>query len=129
MAQGSGASSSLSVRRSSQSGTLAMTLAWQVLYTQSCTQPYFFVGAVIDLTNMVALNVIDIRIEKTLVSGGAWVVHDQLQYVGVQPVTHPACNIGGLVDTYGVRISARQTVGALISLDCEFYDAKRLGFP
>jgi hypothetical protein len=116
--------------RSTQSGTKAMTAAWQVLYTQSCTQPYLFGGAVIDLTNMVAGDTINIRIRKVVLSGGAWIAHDQMSYSDAQKATQLTCQIAGILDVYGVEISAQQTAmgAALISLDCEFFDAKRLGF-
>lgn len=117
----------LSLKRSSQSGTFVMTAAWQVVYQESCAQPYLFGGAEIDLTNMLALDVISVRIEKVLVPGGAWVVHDLETYVGVQPAAHMAVGISGMVDVYGIRISMQQTVGGLRNIDCEFTDAKRLG--
>jgi hypothetical protein len=104
-----------------------MTVAWQTLYEESCSQAYFFSSATIDLTNMIAGNTIQVRIEKVVVSGGAWVVHDLMSYNDAQPANHPICSISGIADVYGIRISARQTAGALISCDCQFFDAKRLG--
>lgn len=127
MAQGSGMPSYLSIKLSSQSGTKAMAVAWTTLYEESCSQAFFFSSASIDLTNMIAGNTIQIKIEKVLVSGGAYVVHDQQTYNDAQPANHPICSIGGIPDVYGIKISARQTAGALINCDCQFFDAKRLG--
>lgn len=121
-------------RRSQQSGAKAMTAAWQVVYTENESTsliPYFFLGAEIDLTPMVAGDSIDIRVRKIVVANGAWRMHDQVTYTDAQPVNHPSRHISGIPDVYGVEVSMRQTaVGvALQSLDCEFYDAKRLGLP
>jgi len=102
-----------------------MTAAWQVVYTSSSPYAYLFASAEIDLTNMVALDVIDIRARKIIVAGGAWVVASQLSYTGVQPVNHKTVRIGPFLDVNGVEISMRQTVGALVNIDCEFMDARR----
>lgn len=130
MAQGSGMPSLLSFKRSSQSGTYAMTAAWQTVYAESCTQPYLFAGGHIDLTNMAAGDIINVRIQKVIAPGGAWVSHDQMAYNGAQPAIHPAIDIASVPDVYGVRIQMQQTAVAvaLLNIDCEFYDAKRLGF-
>jgi hypothetical protein len=127
MAQGSGMPSYLSIKLSSQSGTKAMAAAWTTLYEESCSQAFLFSGATISLANMLAGDTIDIKIEKVLVSGGAYVLHDLMPYNDAQPANHPSCSISGIPSVYGIKISARQTAGALINCDCEFYDAKRLG--
>ena len=130
MATVSGMPPMLRVKRSAQSGAKAMTAAYSVVYTEntaSSALAYFFIGAEINLSPMVALDVIDIRIRKIVVLGGAWVNHDEKNYVGVQPTGHPSRHISALPDVYGVEISMRQTVGALLSIETEFYDAKRLG--
>lgn len=127
MATGSGMPALLNLKRSSQSGTKTMTAAWQVVYAESCSQPYLFAGAIIDLTNMQAGDTINIRIEKVIVSGGSWVLHDYMAYADAQPATHPAVIISGIPDVYGVRVSIQQTAGVLRNIDCEFNDAKRLG--
>ncbi|MBA7558433.1 hypothetical protein ES708_00036 [subsurface metagenome] len=60
-------------------------------------------------------------------AGGAWVLHDQIDYNGAQPANHPIVSIGGIPDVFGVQVSMRQTAGALRSIECEFYVAKILG--
>jgi hypothetical protein len=117
----------LRLKRSAQSGTKAMTVAWQVIYFESSTMAYFFSGAEIDLSNMQAGDVIDVRIRKQIVSAGALVVHDQKQYLNAQPVTHPSMHISAIPDVYGVEIAMEQTAGVLRNVDTEFYDAKRIG--
>lgn len=130
MAQGSGMPSLLSFKRSSQSGTYAMTAAWQTVYAESCTQPYLFQSGHIDLTNMAAGDTINIRVQKMLASGGAWIMHDQMAYNNAQPALHVVASIASLSDVYGVRIQMQQTAVAVafLNIDCEFFDAKRLGF-
>lgn len=120
----------LSLGRSSQSGAKTMTAAWQVLFTDNTTSSaiaFLFGSAEIDLTNMQAGDVINIRVRKTLVPGGAWVLHDQMSYSGAQPATHPSAHIGGLLNVYGVEISAQQVGGVLRTINTDFYLAKRLG--
>lgn len=123
---------SLSFKRSAQSGSKVMTAAWQVVYTEntsSSTLAYLFAGAEINLSPMAAGDTINVRIRKILVPGGAWVNHDQIAYAGAQPVTHPSVHINPLPDVYGVEISMQQTAVAvaLLTIETEFYDAKRLG--
>jgi len=113
--------------RSAQSGSKAMTAVYTVVYTESSVMAYMFASAVIDLSTMAAGDIIDIRIRKILVSGGAWVPHGALNYIGAMPAGHQTVFISPIPDTYGVEISMRQTLGVLKSCDVEIYDAKRLG--
>lgn len=119
----------LSLRRSGQSGTKAMTIAWTVIYSDlsSSNIAYLFGGARINLSTMLAGDAIDIRVRKVVLPGGAWVLHDQMSYEDVQPTNHPSVAIGAIPDVYGVEISMRQTAGALITVETEFYAAKVLG--
>lgn len=119
----------LSMRRSGQSGTKAMAAAWTVVYSDqsSSTIAYLFSGARINLSTMQAGDHIDIRIRKIVLSGGAWVNHDELGYDNAQPANHPSVAISSIPDVYGVEIAARQTAGVLRTLEMEFYAAKILG--
>ena len=117
----------LRLRRSAQSASNAMAADWAVVYTESSVMAYIFAGAMYDLTTMALLDTIDVRVRKVIVSGGAWVVHDQTQYNDAQPVGHLAVNIGPIADVFGVEISMRQTAGTLRTIPCEFFDAMRLG--
>lgn len=119
----------LSLRRSAQSGTKAMTAAWQVVYTDvsSSNIAYLFSGARINLSTMQAGDHIDIRVRKIVLSGGAWVNHDQLGYDDAQPTDHPSVAIGSIPDIFGVEIAARQVSGVLRTIETEFYAAKILG--
>ena len=119
----------LSLRRSGQSGTKAMTIAWTVIYSDlsSSNIAYLFGGARINLSTMLAGDHIDIRVRKIVLSAGAWVLHDQLEYEDAQPANHPSVAIGAIPDVYGMEISMRQTAGALITVETEFYVAKVLG--
>jgi hypothetical protein len=119
----------LSLRRSGQSGTKAMAAAWTVVYTDlsSSNIAYLFGGARINLSTMQAGDHIDIRIRKIVLSGGAWVNHDQLGYDDAQPADHPSVAIASIPDVYGVEIAMRQTAGTLRTLETEFYAAKVLG--
>lgn len=119
----------LALRRSGQSGTKAMTAAWAVIYTDVSASniAYLFGGARINLSTMQAGDHIDIRVRKVVVSGGAWVNHDQLGYDDAQPATHPSIAISAIPDVFGMEIAMRQTVGALRTVETEFYAAKVLG--
>jgi len=119
----------LSLRRSGQSGTKAMAAAWTVVYTDlsSSTIAYLFGGARINLSTMQAGDHIDIRVRKIVISGGNWVLHDQLGYDDAQPANHPSVAIGSIPDVFGVEIAMRQTLGTLRTVECEFYAAKILG--
>ena len=130
MAIVSGMPPMLRLKRSAQSGAKTMTAAYSVVYTENTTSSalaYIFGGAEVNLSPMLAADDIDIRIRKILVPGGAWVNHDEKNYIGVQPTAHPSRHISALPDVYGVEISMRQTAGVLLSIETEFYDAKRLG--
>ena len=119
----------LSLRRSGQSGIKAMQPNWGVIYTDrsSSTLAYLFGGARINLSNMQAGDQIDIRVRKTVIPGGEWVLHDQLSYEDVQPTNHPSVAIGAIPDTYGVEIAMQQGGGVLTTVEAEFYAAKILG--
>lgn len=121
----------LRLKRSAQSGSKAMTATYEVIYTDSSSSgiAYIFAGAEFDLSNMAAGDVIAVRFRKVVILGGGWVNHDEFAYTGVQPAGHPSKHIGPIPDVYGVEISMCQTAGTLISVPCEFYEAKRLGMP
>lgn len=127
MAIAGSASPMLRIRRSTQSGSKTMTAAYVAVYTESSTQPFIFGGAVIDLSTMIAGDIINIRVRKRLASGAAWVIVDEVTYTGAQPTGHPSVYIQGLANFYGVEISMRQTAGALRTVTGEFSDAKRIG--
>jgi len=119
----------LSLKRSGQSGSKAMAAAWTVVYTDlsSSAMAYLFGGAKINLSPMQAGDHIDIRVRKIVISGGAWVLHDQIGYDNAQPVNHPSVSIAAVPDVFGIEVSMRQTVGALRTIETEFYVAKVLG--
>lgn len=117
----------LRLKRSAQSGSKAMTAAYIAVYTESSIMAYIFAGAMFDLSTMEAGDIIDILVEKVVVSDGAWVSHDHMNYVGAMPAGHLTVHIAPIPDVYGVRISARQVLGTLRTLPCEFFDAMRLG--
>lgn len=119
----------LALRRSAQSGVKVMTAAWAVVFTDLSTSTiaYLFGGAKINLSPMQAGDHIDIRVRKIVVSGGAWVNHDELGYDDAQPADHPSVSISSIPDVYGTEISMRQTAGVLRTIECEFYAAKILG--
>lgn len=117
----------LRLKRSAQSAAMAMAADWTVVYTESSIMAYIFAGAEIDLSTMAAGDVIDIRVRKVLVSGGAWVNHDLVNYIGAMPVGHVTAHINPIPDVFGIDISMRQTGGVLRTIPCEFFDAVRLG--
>ncbi len=117
----------LRLKRSAQSGAKVMTVVFSVVYQESSTLAYIFAGAEIDLSPMILGDSIDIRIRKQLTPTGAFVVHDQVNYLGPMPATHQTAHIGPIPDVYGIEISMQQTLGALHNIDCEFFDAKRVG--
>jgi hypothetical protein len=95
MAQGSGMPAFLSVKRSAQSGTKVMTAAWATVYEENCTQPYYFSSGHISLALMAAGDTINIRIQKVVISGGAWILHDQMAYTGAHPPDLRHCRHAG----------------------------------
>jgi len=127
MAQMFGMPPVLRLKRSAQSGSKAMAAAWTVVFTESCPMAYIFAGGEINLSPMQAGDVIDIRVRKQVLSGGALTPHDQKTYSDAQPATHPSIHINAIPDVHGVEIAMRQTAGVLRSIETEFYDAKRLG--
>lgn len=129
MATGSSSPPMLRLKRSTQSGSVAMAAAaaWVVAYTESCPMAYLFAGAEIDLSTMVAGDSIDIRVRKQVVSAGGWVVHDQTNYLNAPPATHVTVHINPIPDVFGIEICARQNVGALKTLIGEYYSAVRIG--
>jgi len=129
MAGGTSVPPMLAMRRSAQSGSKAMTAAYAAVYTDlsSSTIAYLFAGARINLSPMQAGDIINIRVRKIVVAGGAWVLHDQLNYQNAQPANHPSVDIRGIPDVYGIEISMQQTAGVLRTIETEFYAAKILG--
>jgi len=127
MVSGTGMPPMLNLKRSSQSGSKGMTALAVAVYSESCAQPYLFSGAHIDLSTMAGVDSITITIQKQLSASGGYVNHDQMVYTGPQPSSHPSIYIPSIPDVYGVRITMQQTAGVLRTINCEFYDAKRLG--
>ena len=119
----------LRLMRSTRSGTKAMTAAYAAVYSEASTMAYIFSGAEIDLSNMAAGDVIDVRVRKIVVPGGAWVNHDTVNYAGAMPAGHVTAHINPIPDIYGVEVSMRQTGGVLRNVDTEFFDAKKIGLP
>jgi len=106
-----------------------MAAAYASVYSDvsSSAIAYLFGGAKINLAPMQAGDHIDIRVRKRVVSGGAWVNHDELGYDDAQPANHPSVSIPAIPDVYGTEISARQVAGVLRTIEMEFYAAKILG--
>ena len=129
MAGGTSVPPLLSMRRSGQSGTKAMAVAWTVVFSDlsSTNIAYLFSGSRINLSTMVAGDHIDIRVRKIVLSGGSLVLHDQLGYDDAQPANHPSVNIGSIPDVFGIEIAMRQTLGTLLTIETEFYVSKVLG--
>ncbi len=127
MAYGTSVSPMLRIKRSTQSGSKAMANAYAAVYSESSSQPWIFGGAVIDLSNMVAGDIVNVRLRKTMAAGGAWIILDELTYLNAQPAGHPCLYIEGMANLYGLEISMRQTAGVLLAINTEFYDAKRVG--
>lgn len=129
MAHGSGASSSLSLGRSAQSGNYTMTAAWQAVFSDSSSMPWIFYGGVIDLTNMADGDVIAVRVRKTIALGGAWILVSQLKYANLQPVGKKLVNVSAITDVYGLEISMWQPLVAAnyLVIATEWFPAKRPG--
>lgn len=102
-----------------------MTAAWASIYSSSSTYAYMFSQGSIDLTNMVAGDIVEVRVSKQVDPAGTLIVHDQKQFFGVQPVERKQFKIGPILDVYGLSIDIRQTVGGLKTFYCEFMDAHR----
>ena len=117
----------LELRRSTQSDSFTMTAAWQTVYTESASCAFIFGGANIDLTNMAAGDVVDIRVRYTLLLGGTATNDDVFTFNGVQPANNKVTHVGVNCTVYGVDVSMRQTAGTLRDIYAEFYDAKRRG--
>lgn len=127
MAGGSSVSPMLKIRRSTQSGSKALTAAYASVYTESSSQAFIFASAIIDLSGMQAGDVVDIKVSKKSSLGGAWQIVDELSYADEQPSSHSAVLIGSLIGIYEIEIAMRQTAGVLLTVSTEFFDAKRMG--
>jgi hypothetical protein len=117
----------LRLKRSAQSGAKALTAAYQAIYSGSSVMAYLFAGANIDLSPLQAGDIVDIRVRKQLVSGGALENQSEMNYVGPMPAGAVIVHISPIPDVYGVEIAIRQTAGTLRTVDTEYYDAMRLG--
>jgi len=115
----------LRMRRSPQSAVYTMTAAWQIVYTQAQAFAWLFGQSKINLTNMIAGDHIDIRVSSRDVAGGPYIVQDVFDYDDAQPTNKMKITIGAIIDTFGVLIEMQQTAGALITCNCEFFDARR----
>jgi len=115
----------LRLSRSPQSANYTMTAAWQTIYQQTQAYAWIFTSGKINLSNMVAADHIDIRVSTRQVSAGTWIIEDLMDFDDAQPANKQKITIGSIIDTFGVRVEIRQTVGALIQCYCEFSDAIR----
>ena len=115
----------LRLARSTQSGNYTMTAAWQTVYSRSQIYAFMFASAKIDLTNMLAADHVEIRVSTRHTSGGAYIIEQLQSYDNAQPVNKAKITIGSIMDTFGVLIEMRQTIGALIVVYGEFYDTVR----
>ena len=126
MATSFSVSPSLRLRRSAQSGNYTMTVAWQTVYTQVQAFAWMFGSGRLDLTNMIAAaDHIEVRVSSRNIAAGPYIIEDLMDFDGVQPTSKPKVTIGSFIDTFGVLIEMRQTVGALIIVYCEFNEALR----
>lgn len=115
----------LRLRLDPQSGNKIMAAAWTSVYSSSSLYAYMLGQSSIDLTNMAAGDIIDVRITKQLDPNGVPVTHDEKQFFGVQSTGRKQFKIGPILDVYGLSIDMRQTAGTLRTLYCEFMVAKR----
>jgi len=117
----------LRLHRSPQSGNYTMTAGWQTVFAQNQNYAWMFASGKIDLSNMVAGDSIEIRVQTRNTQGGAFAVHDLFDYDDAQPVNKQKVTISSVIDTFGVIVEMRQTAVAvaLIQCYCEFYDAIR----
>lgn len=115
----------LKLRLSPQSGNKAMTVAWSSVYTYSSNYAYMLAQSSIDLTNMVAGDIVDVRITKLIDPSGTPGVPDEKQFFGVQPAERKQFKIGPILNVYGLTIDMRQPAGALKTFYCEFMVAMR----
>lgn len=128
MATGYGATPALRLKRSSQSGSKAMTAVWQTIYEESSNDAFLFWAGLVDLTNLQAGDTLNIKFSKKVGPDENYIVFDQTSYSGDEiPTEHKSIKIGHIPNTYGVKIELQQSAGVLRDLYCEFYDAKRLG--
>ncbi len=114
------------VARYPASGTFTMTGGEDILFTQSDTVPFLFLGGNINLMNLAVGDTVVIKIYLKQVSGGVFrQVSDNVvnTYSGVQlPIIKM---IEGFWNTYGVQISCTQSAGVNRDLIVEFYDGRR----
>lgn len=117
----------LRLKRSSQSGQKVMAADWTTVYEETSLHAFFFAGARIDLSPMVAGDVVELRIQAILVEDGSLTTIDTITYTGARPSGRSLATAGYLANIYGVEVQMRQTAGVGLTLMCEFYDAKRIG--
>ncbi len=117
----------LRTKRSTQSGAKVLTAVYAAAYSDLSAQAWAFMGGYVDLSQMQAGDVVNIRTRLTLANGGGMVVEDVKTYADAQPAGHLIIKIEPVANVYGLDISLQQTAGAFRTLLCEFFDAKRLG--
>lgn len=129
MAHSSGAPMTLTLSRSAQSGIYTLTANWQAVFSDSCAQPWIFYGGYINLTNMVDGDVVEVRVLKTMASGGTAAVASQISYSGLQPVGRKLVPVSSIIDVYGIEVDVRQTLvfANYITIATEWFPAKRPG--
>ena len=115
----------LRVKRSSQCGNYTMTVAWQTVFAQNHLYAWMFASGKVNLSNMILGDHIEIRVSTRDTLAGGFIVQDLFDYDDAQPTNKQKVVIGSILDTFGVLVEMRQTVGALIQCYCEFYDATR----
>jgi len=118
-------SPNLRLKRSSQSGNRTMTVAWQTVYQQTELFAFMFASGRFDLTNMVAGDHIEIQYHTRHENNGDWIIEDLFDYDDAQPTNKQKVSLGAIIDTFGVRIQMRQTVGVLKDVFVDLYDATR----
>ena len=118
----------LRLQESTQSGDYTMTGSWSAVFSYELAIPWLFARGVIDLSNMVAGDVVHVRTSTINESGGSYIVLDEMKpFYGVQSTGHKEITLGAIPNTYGVKIEMYQSVVAAsyIVVPCYFFYARR----
>ena len=100
------------------SGTTLLDGSEQTICEQGGGVPTQTSGYV-DLSNLVAGDIVEVRMYIRLKEGGPWVTYHEESYSG--PLTPPIVHIAKRPESHGLKVTTTQTAGVPKSIDYEFF--------
>ena len=100
------------------SGTILLDGSEQTICEQGGGVPTQVSGYV-DLSNLVAGDIVELKMFIKLKVGGNWVTYHQESYAG--PLTPPIVFVSKRPENHGMKVTVTQTAGVPKSIDYEFF--------